>query len=45
MSRFGLYIKLEVLRITLMQKDCAVMYACACLPSYNGICLILDVLA
>lgn len=28
-----------------MQKDCAVMYACACLPSYNGICLILNVLA
>lgn len=36
------YIKI---RITLMQKDCAVMYACACLPSYNGICLMMNVLA
>lgn len=28
-----------------MQKDCAVLYACACLPSYGGICLVLNVLA
>lgn len=28
-----------------MQKDCAVMYACARLPSYNGICLTSNVLA
>lgn len=28
-----------------MQEDCAVMNACACLAFYNGICLILNVLA
>lgn len=34
-----------MLKITVMQKDCAVLYACACLPSYGGICLVLNVLA